>query len=576
MPGVVVRTKFVYNWIIGGFLDYIARPRAFKGKLTPKTLEFFFADFMGYMGNEDKTDGLFSVDKNLLTDDDVNEIRKMEKASQDEGCPKYLGVISFDNDFLRDNGWIVGNTIDIAKIKSVARKSIAKLIDEEERFDKDNVYWTAAIHTNTDNVHIHFQLIEKHRLEDRRITYKNRGQDKIDVSSLEKVKSTVISEMLTVKRTPQLTELMRKVIIPEIGRNVSAASSINDLLNILPETNKAWQYNRKNIRPYQDTINKCVDQIISSSEELQNSFDEFKGILESMSLEYRKIYGNRKNPKISEYAENKMEDFYARAGNVLLKELFKIKNSPVLNLTSDIRVGKEVEINHMEKNAAVLLKKKYDAAKTTIADVDKSGANAEKRNAALDEMERLAQNNFYAAAAYLAYYYYKHRKESEKYDQKSEKYLKAAFENGDFKAAYLLGKVHLEHGSKSEAVRCLKAAADNGVENAQFLYGKIACECGSEKSGIKYMTSAELGGNEQARSYIQSHEKQLYKPRLGMRFSNAFRNTTINSQIVANRCTHAIKRLLNESNAHLKRLQNEYQYEQQRQMYDYIPYEREY
>ena len=52
MPAVVLKTSFVYEWETGGFLDYISRPSAFKGKLKCIAKESY--DYMNYMGNEDK------------------------------------------------------------------------------------------------------------------------------------------------------------------------------------------------------------------------------------------------------------------------------------------------------------------------------------------------------------------------------------------------------------------------------------------------------------------------------------------------------------------------------------------
>lgn len=63
------------------------------------------------------------------------------------------------------------------------------MIDKSEKLDASNCYWVGSIHVNTGNVHIHYQLLEYHRLEDRRITYKNKGQDDIEQKAFNALKT---------------------------------------------------------------------------------------------------------------------------------------------------------------------------------------------------------------------------------------------------------------------------------------------------------------------------------------------------------------------------------------------------
>ncbi|SFW51095.1 TPR repeat, partial [Ruminococcus sp. YE71] len=325
MPAVVLKTSFRYTWDIGGYLDYMERPEAFSNRIADKKSEYY--DYLEYMGNDDKSDGLFSASSDLLGEAEKQQLRQLERSAMEQGCPKYLGVISFDNNYLIQNGWIVGTTLDKDKLKDCARKAIAAMINESDKLDADNVVWIAAIHTNTDNVHIHFQLIEKERREDRRVTYSGKGRDKIETGAFEKLKSTVLSDTLTRKQTPIITEIERKILVPSITEKFSPTAEVNDLMNDLPPTNKAWQYGRAKMLPYRDRIKRCVDEIIESDSELSAQFDEFKAKLENMSRQYRELYGKRTDIKtpVEEYAVNHIEDFYNAAGNKLLQEIYKLK-----------------------------------------------------------------------------------------------------------------------------------------------------------------------------------------------------------------------------------------------------------
>ena len=51
------------------------------------------------------------------------------------------------------------------------------------------MYWTAAIHTNTDNVHIHYAILEK----ERRVEREN---DTIEVEAFDALKSKVANKII--------------------------------------------------------------------------------------------------------------------------------------------------------------------------------------------------------------------------------------------------------------------------------------------------------------------------------------------------------------------------------------------
>lgn len=565
---VILKTSFEYQWNVGSndFLDYMDRPSAFKGKYEAIKQEIY--DYMNYMSNEDKSDGLFTADKDVLMNKDVSEIRQLEQQSLNEGCPKYLGVVSFDNNFLRENGLIIGDRVDTEKLRSITRKAIANMVDESDKLEKDNCYWTAAIHFNTDNIHIHFQLLEKHRTEDRRVSKQGKGQDSIEKKALERLKSTVVNEVLNVKRTPMLTSLMRDVLIPGIGRNVYSSASVYDLLNKLPETNKAWQYKRSKMQPYRNEINKCIDEIVEANEDLKKSFNQFKETLLSMSEEYSKLYGNRNNHKVESYAEKQLNDFYVRAGNKLLQELFEIKNDSSLNLSGSVAQKSDAP---SEKKIAGLIKKKYSDAKALIENKDNDSVLIKK---GLEQMEKLKSENQYALT-YLAFYYYRHRKENYEYNKKSIEYLKQDYhDNNNLTACYLLGKQLLENGRKKDGKDYIQLAADGDNKYAQYYYARLCKAVNKEYTATKYAMQAERNGVKSAGRMIQ---KRKYIPaKTRVRYSESILRCTQHSQIISNRCAATIEHLLAESDAHLKQLQSEFEYEIMREQNEYIYYEREY
>lgn len=323
-PGVIFTMKFIYKWKIGGYdyLKYMSRPEAFQ-KLKHEHDEEF-KDYMQYMSNSEKSDGIFDMTKDKLSEKEIDEYRVLEAESQKQGCPKYIGVTSFDNDFLKENGIITPFGLDTKKLKEIARSSISEMIQKSDKLDNDNVYWTAAIHTNTDNVHIHYAILEK----ERRVERKN---DTIEVEAFDTLKSKVANKIIGPEHIKKLTELSRKCLLPSFNDTLKNEKSLIQLLDKLPENKKLWYYNRKEFEPYQDEVKKCVQKIILSNPKLEESYKQYVTMLDQYTEKCKRLYGDGNRHLYLNFKKNKLDDFYSRTGNAILRELKNIEekyNSP--------------------------------------------------------------------------------------------------------------------------------------------------------------------------------------------------------------------------------------------------------
>ncbi len=313
-PGVVFTIKFIYQWKVGGFdyLKYMSRPEAFH-KLKHEHDEEF-KDYMQYMSNSEKSDGIFDMSKDLLSENEIDQYRLLEKESQKQGCPKYIGITSFDNDFLKENGIITPFGLDTKKLKEIARSSISEMIQKSDKLDNDNVYWTAANHTNTDNVHIHYAILEK----ERRVERKN---DTIEVEAFDALKSKVANKIVGQEQIKKLTDLSRNCLLPGFNDILKNEKCFVELLDKLPENKKLWYYNRKEFTPYQDDVKKSVQKIVLSNPELQNNFKQYVNMLDEYTEKCRKLYGDGNRHLYLNFKQNKLDDFYSSAGNSILREL---------------------------------------------------------------------------------------------------------------------------------------------------------------------------------------------------------------------------------------------------------------
>lgn len=328
-PAVVFSLGFVYEWKIGGydFMEYMSRPEAFCSdnhiddeEYNPKT-SFKGSDFLTYMSNEEKSDGLFDSTRELLDDNDKEVYRAYEMQSRTEGCPKYYGVMSFDNEFLVEHGLLSpdGKHLDSKQLKELGREGINALIHSNPKFEDSNVYWNAAIHTNTDNVHIHYSICEYHRLEDRRQT--TAGQDLIPISSFNKLKSVVANRIIGDEHLQRIQTARDEI------RSQFAAKGIREqlaeLLDILPDnilrsSKEQAGYNSRYVKRYQAAIQKVVKNIIGSDADLQDLTRQFATAVSDGQNLYRRIYGEGSQELYLNFSKNRYADLQERLGNEVL------------------------------------------------------------------------------------------------------------------------------------------------------------------------------------------------------------------------------------------------------------------
>lgn len=374
-PGIFHKCKFVYKWRISGdggkkifdFLDYMLRPEAFEPSKHADEMEYVYSEFIPNKKSQaqdikkERSYGAFTSTKDNLTAADLDKIRQQERASRSEGCPKYAGVISFDNAYLRENDFIVGNMLDRQALVDAARKGINAMIDKSQKLDASNCYWVGVIHVNTGNVHIHYQLVEYHRLEDRRITYKNRGQDNVELAVLYELKRVMTHCIDKSKAAQELTKFQRDVLAPHIKSEFAGSiQKINALIDKIPEELKnsgnQWWY-AKQSEPIKNEIQSCIRSVIDENPTLSIMFDTYLHKLDEIQAAlFRKRYGqNSKWANYKEtqlYGENKngKDGFYSRVGNSFLnicREYYMTKD-------------KNIQINNIPESKMYLSEKASD------------------------------------------------------------------------------------------------------------------------------------------------------------------------------------------------------------------------
>lgn len=319
-PGVTLMCDFVQSAkagsSFGGFLDYMNRPEAFEISPTADGQKegSLFAGYMDYMRNDDKSDGLFTSTIDHAPAAMVESIKQNFNERQNRGCPLYRGIISFDNEFLKELGLLdpAGVGLDQTIIKETARASIQELI-EKSHLDPARSIWTGAIHTNTDNVHVHYAIIEDQK--------SSRKKDMLELKAIDASKSVIVNKLVGSEETILRTRLLRENLLP--GLREAAKNNtylLMKLLDDLPD-NIPWEYGSSKFEPYRNRINQTTNEIIMSTPGLSETWEKVNQSLDKYANDVRRFYGDGDRHLWEGVKGNRLSDFYRRAGNSVLKEL---------------------------------------------------------------------------------------------------------------------------------------------------------------------------------------------------------------------------------------------------------------
>ena len=336
-PGLIIKSRFIRPAAkaAGGepmsyqdFLNYMAREKAKQRPEKENEEELLlllgeasYPHYLEYMDNREKTENLFTADRDELSPADKAELRRLFSLAQDNRAIMWQNVISFDNDWLRETGVIDRNgVLDRAMLMDAARASMSKLLKAEGM--TASAIWTASIHYNTDNYHIHFAITEPYPCREHMVY---QGNDEIRgyfrKSSLAKAKSAVVSTIMgRQEENERINELIRNRLVgglkdPSLPEDPKIAYLYDALMKRLPTDTRLWKYNMNAIadeRPLIDAITERYMELFHP--------DDYASLLRLLDLQqekYNRAYGNSGRS----YRNGKLEELYTRMGNAILREL---------------------------------------------------------------------------------------------------------------------------------------------------------------------------------------------------------------------------------------------------------------
>ncbi|HDR4727154.1 MobP2 family relaxase [Bacillus cereus] len=280
--------------------------------------------------------GVFSKEKNIITQNDLVDIKELMEKSQNSGSVYYQDVISFDTDFLVKNKLYnpKTDTLDENRIRIASHKMMQQLF-KDEQIEEGNGFWFASIHRNTDHIHIHFGTVEK---ENRRKVVKKEVNGKTYYEPKGKRKQRTLDNMKTtfanslVDRTSELSRIsnLRNDLVQEVKDQFQQSKKkkqdrklvlLQEIYEGLPINKKDWTYGSKKMPEM--TRNK-IDELTGLLMKDNPVLKEYKEAVEKESDFQKELYGES-GREDKDYAKNQMKDMYKRMGNSLLKELKKKK-----------------------------------------------------------------------------------------------------------------------------------------------------------------------------------------------------------------------------------------------------------
>ena len=328
MVGITMMTRFVQNSGAGfsDFLDYIGREEA----VDP----FAYSEYVSeYMDNPEKTYGLFTENRDSLSEGDREKMRECFADAQDKGSLLWQSVLSFDNRWLSVNGIydFKTETLDEEKMRACTRAAMRELFKRE---NMEGFIYAAAIHKNTDNIHVHIAIADPAPVwkEGAGRCYRNRKGEllqrgKFKNKSIEAVKSKFTSEVFRGQQENiKINEIMRGQILSKqndfsMKENIQLRSQFIKLAESMPDDLRLLKYNNNAMKAYRADIDRLSKQYVDKyySEELQ----ELRELIRIQDERYRITYG--KNAQGRSFAQNKEAELNERLGNSILSAIREYK-----------------------------------------------------------------------------------------------------------------------------------------------------------------------------------------------------------------------------------------------------------
>lgn len=265
-----------------------------------------------YTGNINKTETMNLVLENgKYANKEEIEKRKNQFVRYIEKSNLWQCVVSFNNDYLDEN-------INIKELEQEMIKNVIPRLFKKMGFNKkENMAYNLSLHSDTDNIHIHFSFIEK--IPNYIYTTKNIGYRKKGQLTQEEINFMKNEVALAVERKKYLKPLITitnneidklktyfkpndKNYLLYDKKDLLLEEKILRLGKMLYETrsdnNKRIKYNSLKNKEVIALTKEIRKSLFNSKSELFNEYQSFKKSLENINDYFYKLSKNNKSSKI--------------------------------------------------------------------------------------------------------------------------------------------------------------------------------------------------------------------------------------------------------------------------------------
>lgn len=550
-----------------GYIGYMNRDEATR-KEHVKDFDMF-AGYMDYMGNHKKTlaeeepehiSGLFTADSDLIQGKGITDLRETYKQAQKNGSLMWQTVLSFDNRWLADMGVFNqdNGVLDEKRFKQAVRRSVGTLLKKE---NLQNGIWSAAIHYNTDNIHVHIATVEPEPMREKKrykqyeviqvngkwqykrtVNPKTGKKEKVPIltadgkilekeeyvgrfkeSSLQAMKSTMVEQLVQDKDVNiRINALIREELVKsaknyELYQDEDFRQAFLDIYQKLPDDKRICNYGNNVMQPLRSEIDALSMQYIEKYQ--KEAYDEFLNLVSMQARKYATAYGKSK----TEYIENKTNDLMYRMGNAILFQMKEMAKKEKQETGSREDNGTfffqhtnpltEEDVSKLHEAAAAgnsyasyQLGVLYEKGKYVTAEPEKAheyyAAALTGFIKKLDEKKDDAALNFR-----IGMMYYTGKGTLVDYE-KALCFLENAAEKGNSKAMYQVGKYYLNNGKSDEdrekGIAMLHQAAELQNSMAQYQLGLWERKNGNRAAAEEWFTQSAAAGNEAAADSLTS------------------------------------------------------------------------
>ena len=356
IPAIVMTCEFERNSFkdYGGYIDYIDREET-HNELNLKSTNY--SEYLEYMDNHTRkkekdraTVKLFTGGKDSLSKEDKEQLKEHYRMAQEKRSYLWKDVFSFDNEWLETHG------LYDSKSKSLNEGLIREAIRNamSERIERENLnmpIWSADIHYNTDNIHIHTSLVELEPT-------KERG--KLKPKTLGKMKSKFANTIINrEKEFEKINELVRENIVHRkksinTFKDKEMKKQFIEIIKLLPEDKSQWKYGYNTIIQAKPLIDELSKYYIENY--CKDDFKELNGKLDKECEEFKRVYGEGKKDKYKDYKKNKIDELYKRMGNTFLNEMRKFAKDEERKLK---KLESNSEKKQYKKSSQIVITKKH-------------------------------------------------------------------------------------------------------------------------------------------------------------------------------------------------------------------------